>query len=216
MYRLICLAVGYALGLVQSAFIVGKIFGKIDIRDHGSGNAGMTNVARVMGGKMAAVVLCADMLKAILAYIICSLIFNGSGSFFAFGGGVNGVLPGIYGAFGAVLGHVFPVYLKFKGGKGIACGLGFVLFFDWKIALICYAMALIVIPLTRYISLASIIGLVFLPVFAFVFGYGMEVLILCLALSAILLYKHRTNIMRLAKGSENKFTLKKRENKGKL
>ena len=114
MFRIICLLIGYGFGCFQSAYILCRLIGHIDIRTVGSGNAGFTNTTRILGKKVGIAVFIIDILKIILAYIVCSMIFDGDGSF------VSGtsLLPGIYAGIGAVLGHNFPCYLGFRGGKG--------------------------------------------------------------------------------------------------
>lgn len=208
MFRLYCLIIGYCLGCIQSAFIIGKLVGKIDIRDYGSGNAGFTNTTRVLGFKVGVVVFLMDLFKVIFAYHICAYIFDGNGSFIE---GIS-LLPGIYGGIGAVLGHNFPCYLKFRGGKGIACTLGLMLCVDWRVALITYAVGLIVFIVKKYISLASLTMTVLYPIVMFFFDFGLEEIILMGVLCILAYVKHISNIKRLVAGNENKFSLKKKEN----
>ena len=202
--RIICLAVGYVFGCFQSAYIFGRLFKNIDIRKHGSGNAGMANATRVMGTKYGALVFFADVLKAVIAYLVCSFIFHGDGTFT---NGANGVLPGLYAGFGVVLGHNFPAFLKFRGGKGIAASVGVILMFDFRAALIIFVIGGAAILLTRYVSLGSLMITFLFPVFALVFGYGAEVAIVCAAYTVLTYFMHRENIKRLLAGSERKFTL---------
>ncbi len=206
MFRLICLIIGYVLGCVQSAFIVGELFGHIDIRDYGSGNAGFTNTARVLGKKAGAIVFFADLLKVVVAYHICAAVFDGSGSFIS----GTSLLPGIYGGIGAVLGHNFPFYLKFKGGKGIACTLGLMLCVDWKVALITYAVGMVVFLAKKYISLSSLTMALLYPILLCVFGFPLEEIILLFVLCVLAYIKHISNIKRLVSGNENKFAFKKK------
>lgn len=179
--------------------------GHIDIRDYGSGNAGFTNTARVLGKKAGAIVFVMDLFKVIVAYHICAAIFDGSGSF------VQGtsLLPGIYGGIGAVLGHNFPCYLKFKGGKGIACTLGLMLCVDWKIALITYAVGLVIFIAKMYISLASLSMAVLFPILMVVFKLPLEETLLMVVLCILAYIKHISNIKRLIAGNENKFGFNK-------
>ena len=127
--RIVCLAVGYVLGLFQTSYIYGRKQG-IDIREHGSGNAGTTNAFRTMGKKAGALTLLGDILKCVLAMVIARLLFGGS-----YGDNIR--LLELYAGAGCILGHNFPFYLKFKGGKGIAASVGLLLAFDWRIFLIC-------------------------------------------------------------------------------
>lgn len=204
--KLLCLLIGYGFGCIQSAFIIGELFGKIDIRNYGSGNAGFTNTARVLGAKAGISVFMLDLIKLIVAYTVCSLIFDGSGSF------VKGasLLPGLYGGIGTVLGHNFPFYLKFRGGKGIACTLGLMLCVDWKVALITYAIGFTVFIAKKYISLASLTMAVVYPVLMVIFGFDTECIILMAVLCVLAYIKHISNIRRLIDGNENKFRFGKK------
>lgn len=207
MFRLICLLIGYALGCIQSAYIVGRLMGHIDIREYGSGNAGFTNTARVLGKKAGIIVFVTDFLKVIAAYHICAAVFDGSGSFIS----GSSLLPGLYGGIGGVLGHNFPFYLKFRGGKGIACTLGLMLCIDWKAALIAYVIGLIVFLAKKYISLSSLTMTLVFPIVMAVMGCPLEEVILLFVLCAMAYIKHISNIKRLIAGTENKFGFKKAE-----
>lgn len=204
MYRIICFVIGYAIGCIQTAFIVGKLMGKIDIRDYGSGNAGTTNVTRVLGVKAGAIVFLCDVLKGIAAYTICSLLFNGGGSFYE---GAS-LLPGIYAGLGVILGHDFPFYLKFKGGKGIASTLGLMLCIDLKVAFLTYAFGFLVVVITKYVSASSLTMVLAFIIFMFIFKFNIEACILALVISALAYYQHISNIKRLISGNENKFNIK--------
>lgn len=210
MFRIACLIIGYCFGCIQSAYILGRLIGKIDIREYGSGNAGFTNTTRVLGKKVGIVVFLIDLFKIIAAYIICSLIFDGDGSF------VEGtsLLPGLYAGIGAVLGHNFPFYLGFRGGKGIACTLGLMLCVDWQIALITYAIGFVVFLAKRYISLSSLTMALVYPVLMIItrniYGFGIEEILLMFVLCILAYIKHKSNIERLLNGTENKFGSKKK------
>lgn len=205
MFRLACLVIGYCFGCLQSAYILGRLIGKIDIREYGSGNAGFTNTTRVLGKKVGAAVFLFDLFKVIAAYILCSLLFNGEGSF------IDGesLLPGLYAGIGAVLGHNFPFYLGFRGGKGIACTLGLMLCVDWQIALITYAIGFVVFLAKRYISLSSLTMALVYPILMIItrniYGFGIEEILLMFVLCVLAYIKHKSNIERLLKGTENKF-----------
>ncbi len=205
MFRIICLVIGYALGCIQSAYFVGRAVGHIDIREYGSGNAGFTNTTRVLGKKAGIIVFVLDVAKVIIAYIICSAIFDGAGSFMS----GTSLLPGLYGGLGAVLGHNFPFYLGFRGGKGIACTLGLMLLANWQTALITYLIGFIVFIAKRYISLSSLTMALLYPILMVIlkntFGFGAEEIILMFVLCVLAYIKHRTNIQRLLNGTENKF-----------
>lgn len=210
MFRIACLIIGYCFGCIQSAYILGRLIGKIDIRDYGSGNAGFTNTTRVLGKKVGVAVFLFDLFKVIAAYILCSVIFNGKGSF------IDGVslLPGLYAGIGTVLGHNFPFYLGFRGGKGIACTLGLMLLVDWQIALITYAIGFVVFLAKRYISLSSLTMALVYPVLMLItrniYSFGIEEILLMFVLCILAYIKHKSNIERLLKGTENKFGSKKK------
>lgn len=208
MFRIVCLLIGYAFGCIQTAYITGRITARIDIREHGSGNAGTSNVIRVIGRSAGFIVFVTDCLKAIAAYIIAALLFKGGGSFFP---GALGVLPGLYAGLGTVLGHNFPFFLKFKGGKGIASTLGLLLALDWRPALIIYAVGAVTTGLTRFISLASLIMTLMIPIMWWLFGYGLETVLLGVLLAGMAWFLHRGNIKRLLTGTERKLTLGKKK-----
>lgn len=207
MFRIVCLLIGYAFGMFQTAYIVGKFSG-IDIREHGSKNAGFTNTNRVLGIKKGAIVFFMDVLKAAAAFVVATLIAQNVG---LYAGGTffysRYVLPGLYAGFGAILGHCFPFYLKFKGGKGVACVLGLIIMLDWRVMVISFATGLVIVAITRYISLTSLVITLLVPVLMFAFGYGYETVGLTAAIGVLIWFLHRENIKRLLSGGENKFSL---------
>lgn len=209
MFRLICILIGYFIGCIQSAFIVGKLMANIDIRDYGSGNAGTTNVTRVLGAKAGVIVFILDILKGVLAFVICSLIFKGGGTFL----GKSSILAGVYAGFGAILGHDFPFYLKFKGGKGTATTLGFILFINPFVAITTYVIGFTVVFITRYISLASLVMTLICFLTMILFKLEFEAIIVMFFVMILSYYQHLDNIKRLIKREENKFSFKKQENK---
>ncbi len=204
--RILCLLIGYVLGCIQSAFIIGRLVGKIDIRNYGSGNAGFTNTARVLGAKAGISVFFLDLFKVIVAYTVCSILFDGKGSF------VDGsfLVPGMYGGLGTVLGHNFPFYLKFRGGKGIACTLGLMLCVDWKVALITFVIGFVIFIAKMYISLASLAMALIYPILMILFGFETEPVVLMFILCILAYIKHKSNIERLIHGNENKFRFGKK------
>ena len=202
--KIICLFIGYAFGCIQTAYITGRVARDIDIREHGSGNAGMTNVLRTIGRRAGIIVFFCDVLKAVLAFVIASLIFNGGGSFFAESLPLQ---PGLYAGLGVVLGHNFPFFLRFKGGKGIAATLGVMLALDWRAAVIVYVVAAILIAITKYISLGSITMVLLFPALLLVFGHHIETLVIMLILAAMAIFLHRGNVQRLLAGTERKLEL---------
>jgi len=210
MFRILALLIGYAFGCIQSAYIVGKLVHGIDIREHGSKNSGFTNANRVMGFKTGVWIFLADVAKAVAAFLVASWLFEGSGSFldpYA----INGLLPGIWAGLGVVLGHCFPVLLKFRGGKGIASTVGLVFMLDWRAAVIIYVIAVLLILIFRFISLASLVITLLIPVFMGVFAYGWEVVVVAAVLAVLAWFMHRGNIVRLVGGTERRFSFKKKE-----
>lgn len=206
MERLICVAIGYLFGLLQTGYLYGRIHG-IDIREHGSGNAGTTNALRVLGKKAGIITYLGDALKAVFAGMVVELIFQEN-------------YPEIirlfvlYSGMGVVLGHNYPFYLHFKGGKGIAAISGMALAYDWKLALCMMVVFILVVAITRYVSLGSILMMIFFFGFLVVkgqFGYYQmeqaylnEVYLVGGLLTILAIEKHRANIGRLLKGTENK------------
>ena len=215
--RLICVLIGYVFGLFQTSYIIGKIH-KTDIREHGSGNAGTTNALRTFGKKAGAMTLLGDCLKCVLAVVAVRLIFRDKSA---------DMLPllAIYAAAGCVLGHNFPFYLKFKGGKGIACTSGMILAVCPLAAPVCLILFIGSIAITRYVSLGSILVVTSYLVQVLIFGhmgylhidaaYLPEFYVVSACFTAMALWRHRSNIGRLLHGTENKFTFKKNKQEGK-
>ncbi|MCI8673995.1 MAG: glycerol-3-phosphate 1-O-acyltransferase PlsY [Lachnospiraceae bacterium] len=212
MERVICLAIGYCFGLFQTGYLYGKLHGR-DIRKYGSGNSGSTNVLRVMGKKAGAIVLVGDVMKCILACFAAWLIFHNRAE-------ADFVrLLEQYAAAGAVLGHNFPFYMHFKGGKGVACSGGLIIAMrDWRLFLICLAVFLGTVLLTRFVSLGSILGLTaFFVVWTALCAtgavslgvYTVESCVVVFLMAALGIWQHRTNIGRLLHGTENKLWGKK-------
>ncbi len=209
--RIASLMIGYLFGIIQTAYIYGKMNG-IDIREHGSGNAGTTNALRVLGKKAGAVVFAGDFLKCFIAHFVVRFVFEN------FAGDILPLI-GLYGAAGCILGHNFPVQLNFRGGKGIACTAGLLAAFDLKIGVIALLTFLAIVIVTRYVSLGSMIIVTEFVIFMIIFGqmgfYGMaqpalmEMYVLAAALAAMAIYRHRANIGRLLNGTENKIFAKK-------
>lgn len=212
MERIFCLAIGYVCGLFQTAYIYGRLHG-IDIRQYGSGNAGTTNTLRILGKKAGAIVLAGDILKCMLAIGLTRLLFYQSHpEIFR--------LLSLYAAAGAILGHNFPFYLKFRGGKGIAVTAGLILSFHWMIALVGIILFFSVFFLTHYVSLGSLlvyggflVQLVIMGqcgIFQMSQAYLNEMYIVAFFMTAMAYYKHRENIKRLIKGTERKTYLSKK------
>lgn len=218
-YRVLCLIIGYLFGIFQTAYIYGKMNG-IDIRDHGSGNSGTTNAMRVLGKKAGIITYAGDMLKALFCSIVIRCIF---------GIGLN-VDAGevlvlvLYGGLGVVLGHNYPFYMGFKGGKGIAASSGVgISLFDWKIILLGILTFAGVTGVTKYVSLGSIFMLAGFAIETIIFGelgwfspisgteYRFEAYIMVSIFAILAIYRHKANIKRLMEGTENKIGQKKKE-----
>ena len=214
MERIAALLIGYLIGSFQTGYLVGKLYG-IDIREYGSKNAGMTNVNRTLGKKPALLVFIVDILKAVLAFILVPIIITDASwsvtawsHVFPYDIGFSVVLLGLYAGFGAILGHDFPFFMRFKGGKGVSCTLGLVLMLNWQIALITYAIGFLIVLRFRYISLASLTITLLTPILLALFGYNPEVVIVAALFCGLAWFLHRDNIKRLLVGTERRFELK--------
>lgn len=211
--RLICLAVGYAFGLIQTAYIIGRMHG-IDIRNYGSGNAGSTNAMRTMGRRAGLLTFAGDVLKCVCAVLIVRLIF---------GADHGEMLPllSLYASAGVILGHNFPFYLKFRGGKGIACTVGLAIMLGWPFLVLGFVSFALIFFTTHYVSLGSVVGYTLLFVEAVVLGQlgfiGVsqsvlwEMYTVLGLLSVMAIYRHRGNISRLFAGTESKMYLSRHE-----
>lgn len=209
--RILCILIGYVFGLFQTGYIYGKTQ-NIDIRQYGSGNAGTTNTLRTLGLKAGAITFAGDCGKAILAILITWLIFHNQ-----YPDTIK--LLAMYSGLGAVLGHNYPFYMKFKGGKGIACTTGVILAFHWQIAPLCIGIFFLIVFLTRYVSLGSILLVSVFFIQLVVMGqmgylpiesrYLPEIYVIGGILTLLAIYRHRANIKRLLSGTENKLQLHK-------
>lgn len=196
MYRVIALVIGYLLGGLQTAIVYGHMKG-MDIREHGSGNAGTTNTLRVLGKKAAAIVFAGDILKAVLAVVIAKAIFKD-----------DALLAGLYAGVGAIIGHSYPLFFKFKGGKGIAVTVGTIYFIDIRIALIVSILFLSCAFITRIVSLSSLLLTTSIPICLYLFYRQeqgiLEIVLLGIVITLITAYRHKDNIKRLLQGTESK------------
>lgn len=210
----ICMAiVAYLLGSVNFSVIISKKIAGFDVREKGSGNAGSTNVLRTVGKKAAVLTLICDILKGIVAILIGVII----GKIFK---NIDRELITQIAGIAVVLGHTFPIFFKFKGGKGVATSLGVLLMSNWQIGLICLVFALVLMILTKMVSLGSCGAAVLFPVLTLFINENYTVLtdgkngkvyfIYSIILAAIVLYNHRTNIKRMLDGTENKLNFSKK------
>jgi len=202
----IAFAAAYLLGSINSAVMLSKgLFGD-DVRNHGSGNAGTTNMMRTYGAKAAAFCFAGDILKGTVSVLLTRLLFGIAGMEEHIGGAV--FVAGIV----AVLGHMYPVYFRFKGGKGVATALGAVVAINPIVFGIIFIIGIALAGFSGFVSLGSLVGAsLFIPVYYFYNGGSipMAELIPALILVALIIYNHRTNIKRLLTGTENKFYKKK-------
>lgn len=192
MRTLITISLAYLIGCFSSAYFLGKMSKNIDIRNYGSGNAGATNALRVLGKKMGALTFLLDIIKGVVAVLVGRAILGFNGS--------------LLGAIFVVLGHNYPVFLGFKGGKGVATSFGVLLLLNWKAALLCLIVAGSIIIFTKYVSLGSIAASVFAP-FAMVItleSINKYLYITTWILAALSIYRHKANILRLCRGEENR------------
>ena len=202
---LIVVLVAYLLGSIPSSVWIGKIFYGIDVREHGSGNAGTTNTIRILGYKAGIPVFIIDALKGWLAVFLTKIIFGYFPSM-----EMPEYMP-IVSAVAVVLGHIFPVFAGFRGGKGVATLLGVGFGLIPIPALIALAIFMVVLFSFGYVSLASIIATITLPVvtYFFVMPDNIFLLLLTIAVAVFVPITHRQNIKRLMNGTENKFLKKK-------
>ena len=192
----ILLLIAYMLGNISPSTILAKAKG-IDIKKAGSGNAGTTNALRVLGAKAAVITLVIDIGKGFLAVFIAGRFLDPMQVSFC--------------ALAVFLGHVWPLLLKFKGGKGVATAFGALLALNWQLALICLGIVVLVVLVTRMVSLGSITAALAFPFLAYFMEKEFLPAGICMAL--ILIFKHRANIARILSGNESKLSFKKKENK---
>lgn len=182
--------IAYFLGNFATSYLVSKVAAKIDIREYGSGNAGSTNVLRVLGAKAAAVAFIGDVLKGVAAVLVGRYIAGNYGEVFA--------------AVFVVIGHNWPIVLKGKGGKGIATTIGIAIPIDPIIVAVIFITGVAVIILTRYVSLASISGVTMFPIAMIITQKPIEYIIMSFILAIMALYRHKSNIKKLLNGTESK------------
>lgn len=216
MERIVCILIGYAFGLIQTGYFYGKLH-KIDIRKEGSGNAGTTNALRTLGWKAGLVTLLGDCFKCVFAVILVHALYRGSHA---------DIMPllSMYAGMGAVLGHNYPFYMNFKGGKGIAATAGLILSTTnpW-IVLVCLFVFVAIVAISRYVSVGSLVVVIVYFLSVVYLGqvgkyevspgalYEMYAIALFLVISAFV--KHRANIKRLLSGTENKLSVGKSRKK---
>ncbi len=185
---------GYLLGSINSSIIVGKLY-RIDIRQYGSGNAGMTNTLRTLGKKAAFFVLIGDILKGIISYLFG----------LALAGKVGAMTAGTL----AIIGHNWPVYFQFKGGKGVLTSAAVLFMMNAEIAALLLLIFAVVVVMTRYVSLGSIIAAALFPVLAIVYRQDAGFVIFSIVICLLVIFRHRSNISRILNGTESKLDFRK-------
>lgn len=202
----------YLLGSLNFSIIFSKLLAKKDIRESGSGNAGATNMLRTYGKRFAVITMIGDILKVAAAIMITFAILGAPMKYlFTIPESAQEIrqimLYKEFAGFFAVLGHIFPVFFKFKGGKGMAACTGMVILVDWRIALILFVIFVLVIAVSKWVSLGSIVIAVFYPVLIIAFYQDWLLCVVALLFTIIVIVAHRENIKRLIKGTENKISL---------
>lgn len=207
---LIVLAVAaeaYLLGSVDTGILVSKYLYHDDVRTHGSGAAGMTNMLRTFGKKAAALTAVGDVLKGVVAVCLGRWLFGHLPADAA----VSPYLGVYLAAILAVVGHSKPIYFGFKGGKGVLVGAVMLAFFDWRVFGIAFVLFLLSVIVTKWISLGSILGAVSFPITTWVFYRDPVLTAMALGMAAVVVFMHRSNIGRIIRGKENKFSFKSKK-----
>lgn len=216
----VSVVISYLLGSINSSIITVKLMKGEDIREHGSGNAGLTNTLRCYGKLPALFTLVGDLLKGVVAVILCRLICLWLGV--GMGADNNVYFIGYVAGFFAVIGHIFPVYYGFKGGKGVLVGVASFLVIDPLVFGVLIGIFIIVLAISRYVSLSSIIATCCCPFVTFLMqhfvenepvGYSLVYSLMTLPICTVIIIMHRSNIRRLKNGTENRFSFGKKEDK---
>ena len=207
-YNIIIAIIAYLIGSINFSVIISKKMAGFDVREKGSGNAVTTNMLRSVGKKGAAITLICDILKGVVAILIAMFIG------WAFKVENQSLLVQIAGI-AVVIGHTFPIFFGFKGGKGVATSLGILIMTNWQIGLICLVFGIVLIALTRMVSLGSCTAAVLFPVLTlfisenYIVSQGSGYFVYSVILAIIVLFNHRSNIKRILSGTENKISFKK-------
>ena len=197
---LIIIITAYLLGNISTSYIVAKRLAGVDIRTQGSGNAGSTNVLRTLGKKAGALTFIGDVLKGLIAVLIARFI--------AYGANLDDTTCAYLAVVAVVLGHNYPVFLGFKGGKGVATSLGSMLGMNPLVALSCLGFFIIIVAITKYVSLGSILGIGLSPIIMMI-NHNTKGVLVTLFLAISVAITHRENIKRLLNGTERKLGQKK-------
>lgn len=202
---IIVAVIAYLLGSISFSVIISKKIAGFDVREKGSGNAGSTNVLRTVGKKAAVLTLICDVLKGVVAVLIATLVGK---IWKELDGALLVQLVGIF----VIIGHTFPIFFKFKGGKGVATSLGVLLITNWQIGLICLVFALVLMALTQMVSVGSIGAAILYPVLTIFITQNYIVtgnyIISSIIIAVLVVFNHRSNVKRLLSGTENRINLK--------
>lgn len=201
-YSLLVAAVSYLLGCFNGSILVSKYILRNDIRNHGSGNAGLTNFYRTFGGGLTFLVILSDVLKAVLSLLVGARLFSALGD----------PLAGKYlAALFVMVGHMFPVMFRFRGGKGILSGGTVVLMLDWRIAAVAFGLFLVLVIATKWVSLGSVAAALTFPIRTAQVYHRPAYTVLAAVIAVLVIWKHRENIKRMIAGREPKFSFRKKE-----
>lgn len=202
--------ISYLLGSLNFGVILSRKLEKDDVRNHGSGNAGSTNMLRNYGAKAGVLTILGDMIKVFVAIFISIKIYEYTPALLESNHITDVTLfVKAFSGFFCVIGHIFPCFFKFKGGKGVATSGGMVFAIDWRIALILLAIFFVVVLATKYVSLGSIIMAILYPVFMYLFYQAVDLTIISVIFTVIVLITHRLNIKKILTKTENKVNLSK-------
>ena len=201
-FSVLSILIGYFLGAIPTSFIAGKLLAGIDLREHGSGNLGASNTARILGKGPGIMVLILDVLKGVAAVLLISRLLPSSPYYYQ-------VLSG----FLAIIGHNWSIFLNFSGGKGVATSSGVLLALTPKITLVLLGVFAVIVAITRYISLGSLIAAILFPVLVFYFKGPLPLFIFSIVVAMMILVRHKANIQRLLAGTENKIGDKSKDKK---
>jgi len=191
---IIAILIGYAFGCIQSAYFLSKMVGKMDIREHGSGNAGASNITTIMGVKFGFIVGLVDVLKGIFAVLVVKWIYPDSPDL--------AYLSGIM----AIIGHIFPFYMKFRGGKGVATLVGMTFGLNWKLGVLFALLVVLPALLTDYIVIGSFTVFIALPIVTYILSYPIVFTLMSVCLTILVFYLHRANIQRIINKEELKIS----------
>lgn len=200
---IIAIIIAYLLGSISFSIIFSKKFAGFDVREKGSGNAGSTNVLRTVGKRAALLTLICDILKGVIAILIAILATK-------IWKQLDNQILKYFAGFFVILGHTFPIFFEFRGGKGVATALGVLLTLNWKIGLISLIFAIILIAFTKMVSVGSLLAAVLFPILTIFIGNTKFLcIIISMLITLLVIFNHRENIKRIRNGTENKLSFKK-------